>query len=134
MNAAHIARRVLVVDDNRDAATTLAMLLELAGHSTRVAHDGQRALATAEVFEADVGVLDIGMPGMSGLDLARRLRASPEHRGTVLIALTGWGQPADRRATALAGFDRHLVKPVNPDELLRVIDDLTAQRDGAHAH
>lgn len=119
-----------MVDDNRDAAVSLAMLLELAGHLTRVAHDGPQALADADSFAPEAAVLDIGMPGMSGLDLARRLRASPAHCSMVLIALTGWGQPMDRCATALAGFDRHLVKPVDHEQLLHLIDELTALRGG----
>jgi signal transduction histidine kinase len=106
-------RRVLVVDDNTDAAETLSMLLDLEGHETRVAHDGESALAIAAEFRPDIVFLDIGMPGMNGYETARRLR---EAQGASLriVALTGWGADDDRRRAHEAGFDRHLVKPVDP--------------------
>jgi CheY-like chemotaxis protein len=110
-----IAHRILVVDDNVDAATSLAMLLELDGHATQVAHSGADALSSIEGFAPDIVFLDIGLPDISGYEVARQVRAMP-NRGTVprLIALTGWGSEEDRRRAAAAGFDAHLVKPVDP--------------------
>jgi signal transduction histidine kinase len=107
------ARRILVVDDNADAAESLSMLLELEGHATRVAHDGAGALRAAAEFLPDAVFLDIGMPGMNGYQVARQLR---ETYGPALriIALTGWGAEGDRRRAHAAGFDHHLVKPVDP--------------------
>jgi PAS domain S-box-containing protein len=103
--------RVLVVDDNKDAATSLAMLLRLQGHEAQVAHDGLTALAMAASYRPKVILLDIGMPEMDGYEVARRLRQEPGCQSIVLAALTGWGQKEDRRRTAEAGFDHHLVKP-----------------------
>jgi CheY-like chemotaxis protein len=104
--------RVLVVDDNADAALSLAMLLRILGQDVRTAPDGHAALATAQEFPPDVAFLDIGMPGMSGYDLARAFRAK---WGTTvrLVALTGWGQDDDRRRSHDAGFDEHLTKPAD---------------------
>jgi CheY-like chemotaxis protein/two-component sensor histidine kinase len=106
-------RRVLVVDDNADAADSLAMLLRLGGHDVRVAYDGPAALAAAREFGPQVAFLDIGMPGMDGYEVARRLQAEAAARRPVLVALTGWGQAEDRRRTTEAGFDLHLVKPAD---------------------
>jgi CheY-like chemotaxis protein len=103
--------RVLVVDDNRDAATSLAMLLRTLGAQARVANDGPAALEAYQNDLPDVVLLDIGMPGMDGYDVARRLRASHADHRCLLVALTGWGQEEDRRRAADAGFDHHLVKP-----------------------
>jgi CheY-like chemotaxis protein len=114
-------RRVLVVDDNRDAATSLAFLLNAIGHDARTAHDGSEALALAASFGPEVVVLDIGMPGLNGYEVARRLRAMPELRPLTLIALTGWGQEQDRRRSREAGFDHHLVKPADLGELKRLV-------------
>jgi PAS domain S-box-containing protein len=112
-----VSRRVLVVDDNRDAADSLALLLRLAGQDARVAYDGPAALAQAKDSAPDVIFLDIGMPGMDGYEVARRLRQDPASKGLLLIALTGWGQDADRRRSLEAGFDHHLVKPVGAQAL-----------------
>jgi CheY-like chemotaxis protein len=115
-------RKVLVVDDNHDAAETLALLLKLEGQDIRVSHDGAAALQAASDFRPEVVFLDIGMPGMNGYEVARRIRRFPGLENTVLIAMTGWGQEEDRRRSHEAGFDRHLVKPVEPavlKELLR---------------
>jgi len=109
--------RILVVDDNRDAAESLAALLGLLGAQAAVAFSGTEALAKAEHFQPSVAILDIGMPGMDGCELARRLRAHPQLHGIGLIALTGWGQPDDRLRIARAGFDHHLLKPVDVNEL-----------------
>jgi len=109
--------RVLVVDDNLDAAATLAELLELWGYEVRLAHEGPAAVEEAVRFRPDVALLDIGLPGMNGYELARQLRAKPESAETVLIALTGYGQEEDRRQAQAAGFTHHLVKPVDLDRL-----------------
>ncbi|AKJ27150.1 PAS domain S-box protein [Caldimonas brevitalea] len=109
--------RLLVVDDNGDAALSLAMLLRLQGHDVRVAHDGPSALALATAYHPHMVFLDIGMPGMDGYEVARRLRQQPGLEGIVLAALTGWGQQQDRRRTAEAGFDHHLVKPPEAEAL-----------------
>jgi CheY-like chemotaxis protein len=116
-------RRVLVADDNKDAADSLAMWLELAGHEVRVAHSGRAALSLAQAFRPDASLLDIGMPDMSGYEVAAELRREPWGRRILLIALTGWGQDDDRRRAREAGFDRHLTKPIDPEAL----DALLAQ-------
>ncbi len=115
-------RRVLVVDDNEDAVESLAMLLRMSGHSVQVAHDGASAIELAETARPDVVVLDLGMPRMSGFEVARWLRRQPWGADVRLIAVTGWGQEEDRRRSREAGFDRHLTKPVDPDELLAELD------------
>jgi CheY-like chemotaxis protein len=115
--AAAAGLRILVVDDNRDAAESLSLLLRTRGHDVRTAHDGVAGLEAAASFRPDVALLDIGMPRLSGYDLARRIRGQAWGQGMVLIALTGWGQEEDRRRSAQAGFDHHLVKPVDPDAL-----------------
>jgi PAS domain S-box-containing protein len=110
-------RRVLVADDNRDAATTLQVLLELDGHEVHVAHDGQSALEIAERLQPQIAILDIGMPKLNGYEIARRIRSAEWGPGMRLIALTGWGQEGDRQRALAAGFDAHLTKPVYADEL-----------------
>jgi PAS domain S-box-containing protein len=114
-------RRILVVDDNRDAAGTLALLLRLEGHDVSVAHDGPTALEAASRQRPEVAFLDLAMPGMDGYELCRRLRAEPVLAGILLVALTGWGQEEDRRRSHQAGFDRHVIKPVTPQSLRRVL-------------
>jgi PAS domain S-box-containing protein len=111
------ARRVLIVDDNQDAATSLARVLELAGHQTRIAFDGFQGLEAAEAFLPDVVILDIGLPRLNGYETCRRMKARPWGSGAVFIALTGWGQDEDKRKSTEAGFGFHLVKPVEPVEL-----------------
>jgi CheY-like chemotaxis protein len=113
--------RLLVVDDNQDAAVSLAVLLRLQGHEVRVAHDGPTALALAASYRPAVVFLDLGMPGMDGYEVARRLRLQIGLEHIVLAALTGWGQQEDRRRTAEAGFDHHLVKPPEPKTLESVL-------------
>ncbi|MFS0755935.1 PAS domain S-box protein [Noviherbaspirillum sp. 1P10PC] len=118
-------QRVLVVDDNRDAAETLSMLLEFMGSkAVRVAHDGPSALATMEDFQPDVVLLDIGMPGMDGNEVARRIREQPRFAATRLVALTGWGQEEDRKRTQESGFDHHLTKPVDIAALQSLLSQL----------
>jgi PAS domain S-box-containing protein len=121
--------RIAVVDDNRDAATSLAMLLELMGNTARIALDGAAALALAEEFRPDVVLLDIGLPGLNGYAVARAIRATEWGRSTLLVAVTGWGQSGDRERATDAGFDHHLVKPVDPHALMTLIATAGAPRD-----
>jgi len=117
-------RRILVLDDNRDAADTLAMMLELLGHDVRRLYDPLQAAEAVAAFDPDLVFLDIGMPTLSGYQLARQLRALPRGDDRLLIAVTGWGQPDDRRRTAEAGFDHHLVKPPDLDAVRQICDRL----------
>ncbi|MGH9371092.1 MAG: response regulator [Vicinamibacterales bacterium] len=114
-------RRVLIADDNIDAAESLQLWLQMAGHEVHIAHDGTDALAAAESLRPEIVVLDLGMPGMNGFDVARRIRQTRWGREMVLIALTGWGQEEDRRQTTAAGFDHHVTKPVPPDDIEELI-------------
>jgi CheY-like chemotaxis protein len=120
--------RVLVVDDNEDAATMIALSLRRLGHTLRVVHDGPSALAIAVEFLPDVALLDLGLPGMDGYELARRLRALPGLARVRLVAVTGYGQDRDRALTHEAGFDLHLVKPVERARFKAVLDELAAER------
>jgi CheY-like chemotaxis protein len=117
-------RRILVLDDNRDAADTLAMMLELLGHEVRRLYDPLQAVEVVSEFDPDVVFLDIGMPTLSGYELARQLRALPRGNERRLIAVTGWGQPDDRRRTTEAGFDHHLVKPPELETVRQICDAL----------
>ena len=117
------ARRVLVVDDNRDAAQSLAMFLQLSGHETHVAHDGLEAVKKAAQLSPDLILLDIGLPKINGLEAARRIRALSQGKRPVLVALTGWGQDADRQKSREAGFNTHIVKPVDPHVLANLLVD-----------
>ncbi|MGX2039263.1 response regulator [Methylocaldum sp. MU1018] len=110
-------KRILVVDDNTDAVESLALLLELEGHEIKTALDGPSALQLASGFHPQAVLLDIGLPGMDGYEVARRLRERPETCDALIIAITGYGQQEDRALTKAAGFDHHLVKPVDPEEL-----------------
>lgn len=122
--------RILIVDDNRDAATTLAMMLRATGAQTQMAHDGIDAIAIAEQFRPDVVVLDLGMPKLNGYDTCRRIRQQPWGREMLLVALSGWGQEEDKRKSQAAGFNAHLVKPVEFSQLQQVLLHLTSS-DGA---
>lgn len=115
------ARRILIVDDSRDGGESLAMLLRVLGADVGLAHSGRMALECVETFRPDVVLLDIGMPGMDGYEVARRIRANPENRNISLIALTGWGQEEDRRRSVAAGFDHHLVKPADIEQLRQLL-------------
>lgn len=115
---------ILVVDDNKDSAESLAMLLRIRGHVVKVAHDGPEALRILASFRPQLILLDLGLPGMSGYEVAIRIRESAELRGVTLAALTGWGQEEDRRRTRKAGFDFHLVKPADPQEIHRIISGI----------
>jgi PAS domain S-box-containing protein len=117
-------RRILIVDDNRDTAISLATVLNILGHRTQVAFDGVEALETARDFQPDVVLLDIGMPKLNGHDTARRLRQEPRGRDIVLVAVTGWGQDDDRQRSQDAGFNFHLVKPVDPAALEQILAEM----------
>lgn len=120
-------RRVLIVDDNRDSADTLAMLLKVMGHEVGTTYDGEQGVEAAEALRPDVGLLDIGMPGLNGYDACRRIREQPWGQGMFLIALTGWDQEEDRRRTEEAGFNHHIVKPVDPDVLMKLLASLPSE-------
>lgn len=121
MLPAPLALRVLVVDDNRDAADTLADLLRICGAAVRVGYDGEQALATTDGSDFDAAVLDVHMPGLDGCELASRLRAAAHPRRVLLIALTGVSDDAARRRTAEAGFDMHLTKTTAPEVLVAAL-------------
>ena len=114
-------RRILIVDDNRDSAASLAMLLETAGNITHEAYDGLEALEAAEKFRPDVVLLDIGLPKLNGFEVCRQIRAEPWGRNTTIIAVSGWGQDDDRRKSREVGFDHHMVKPVDYNTLLKLL-------------
>jgi CheY-like chemotaxis protein len=116
--------RVLVVDDNRDAALSLALMLRLMGNETQTAHDGQEALDVAAVYQPNLILLDIGMPRLNGYDTARQIRQRPWGKSVRLVALTGWGQDEDRRKSHDAGFDAHMVKPIEPAALEKLLASL----------
>jgi CheY-like chemotaxis protein len=116
--------RILVVDDNADSATSMALLLKLDGHDVSLAHDGPGALVAARSFHPEVILLDIGLPGMTGYEVARELRRDEQFANVLLIALTGYGQAEDRRKSKAAGFDHHLTKPVDDDALATVIESM----------
>jgi signal transduction histidine kinase/ActR/RegA family two-component response regulator len=116
-----LGRRILVVDDNRDAVDALAMMLRLNGSDVEVAYDGPSGLATAQSFRPDAIVLDIGLPGMDGYEVARRLRTRPETADKLIVAVTGYGQKEDRERAHAAGFDHHLVKPIESETLIRLL-------------
>ena len=120
-------RRILVADDNRDAANSLANMLKLSGHEARIVYDGQEALLAAQAFQPDVALIDIGMPRLNGYEVARGLREFAGDRRMLLVALTGWGQPDDKRRSDAAGFDWHLVKPADPALLHRLLEEMPAR-------
>ena len=116
------SRRVLVVDDNRESVETLSMLLQLKGHDARIAEDGDEAIAIADSYRPHVVVLDLSLPGRDGYEIARELRARPYGHGLVLVALTGWTGKDVREKAAEAGFDFHLLKPVDWENLEQVLN------------
>jgi CheY-like chemotaxis protein/anti-sigma regulatory factor (Ser/Thr protein kinase) len=122
------ALRILIVDDNRDGANSLSMMLRVMGSDTRTAYDGEEAVATAVEFRPDVILLDIGLPKLNGYEACRRIRAQSGGRKLVLIAQTGWGQDVDRQRTHEAGFDHHLVKPLDPKALMNLLAGLQAAK------
>jgi CheY-like chemotaxis protein len=121
---AAVRRRILIVDDNEDAAEWLATLLNISGHETHVAHDGLAAIEAAQRVRPDVVLLDIGLPGVDGYEACRRIREQPWGKDLLLVALTGWGQEEDRRKSKEAGFDTHLVKPVDDEVLAKLLASL----------
>jgi CheY-like chemotaxis protein len=123
--------RILVADDNEDAAESLMLLLELSGHDVHVVFDGDAAVAAAARLRPDVALVDIGMPKRNGYEVARRIREQPWGADVHLVALTGWGQQTDRRRAEEAGFDVHLVKPVAPETLDRLLAEVSASRTAA---
>lgn len=116
--------RILVVDDNHDSALSQAMMLSIMGHETRTAHDGESAVSTAESFLPDVVLLDIGLPLLNGYEVAQRIREQPWGVSMFLIAVTGWGQDEDRQRSAEVGLNVHMVKPVEPAVLEKLLDEL----------
>jgi CheY-like chemotaxis protein len=121
--------RVLIVDDNDDGAESLSLLLRFAGHTTQKAHDGPQAIEAAEHFRPQVILLDIGLPGMSGYEVCRRIRQEPYGPSMTIIALTGWGQEEDRKRSREAGFDTHMVKPVDHEALLKMLASIPGGDD-----
>lgn len=117
-----MARRILIVEDNRDSALSLQMLLEAMGYAVDVVHDGEGAVSTAAAKSPDVILMDIGLPRMSGYDAARQIRADCKDKPMMIIALTGWGQESDRRQSAEAGIDHHLVKPLDLGRLRQILE------------
>ena len=118
--------RVLVADDLRDSADSLGLLIELMGHAVEIVYDGEEALRTAERFRPDIALLDLGMPKLDGFMVCQRIRAEPWGASMRLVAQSGWGQDDDRRRTAAAGFDHHLVKPIDPLALDALVQQLAA--------
>jgi CheY-like chemotaxis protein len=114
-------KRILVVDDSQVQAKSLGMLVEMMGHQVRIAHDGQSALQLLSEFNPDVALIDVGLPGMNGYELARRIREQPQFASIMLIAQTGWGREEDREQAREAGFDHHLPKPINHELLERIL-------------
>jgi DNA-binding response OmpR family regulator len=123
-NALPAGFRILVVDDNRDAADSLGQLLVIPGNDVRVTYDGERALEVAAEFEPEVVLLDIGLPRLNGYETAQRIRERAGSRDLLLVALTGWGQEEARQRSREAGFDFHFVKPVDPTVLMRKLSEL----------
>jgi CheY-like chemotaxis protein len=116
-----VPSRVVIIDDNQDAATAMSMLIEQLGGQTRTAHDARSGIKAVEEFEPDVVFLDIGMPGIDGYEACRRMRQFQAAKQFVIVALTGWGQSHDRQRAFDAGFDAHLTKPVDSVSLMRVL-------------
>jgi CheY-like chemotaxis protein len=130
-SASAIQRRILVVDDNRDSAESMSLLLGFLGADVRVAFDGAQALAAFADYDPAVVLLDIGMPGMDGYEVVRRLRAGFPERRAAVVALTGWGQEEDRRRAREAGFDHHLIKPADIGALQALLSSLDRRRPRA---
>ena len=116
--------KILVVDDNHDSALSLAMMLSIMGHDTRTAHDGESAVEAAESFLPEVVLLDIGLPKLNGYEVAQRIREQPWGSSMFLIAVTGWGQEEDRQRSSEVGLNVHMVKPVEPAVLEKLLADL----------
>ena len=118
-----------MVDDNQDAAKTLGMLLKMLGHDVSTANDGPAALAAIESHRPSLVLLDLGMPGMSGFEVAKRMREQPQFADIAVVALTGWGQEEDRRRTREAGFDDHLIKPADLAALSALLERMESRQE-----
>lgn len=123
--------RILVVDDNVDAAETLALYLDRIGHTTRLAHDGERALRLAEELRPHVVLLDLGLPQLDGYEVALGIRAEPWGQDVLICAITAWGRPSDHDISRAAGIDHHLLKPVDPELLVTLIREARSARSHA---
>ena len=110
-----------MVDNNVNAADSLGYLVEVSGHEVRIASDGEAGVAVARQFQPDMVLMDVGMPKLNGYEAASRIRQQPWGRAMMLVALTGWGQADDRRKSANAGFNHHLVKPIDMDDLIKLV-------------
>ena len=119
--------KVMVVDDNRDSATSMSLLIEMLGHEVRTAFDGEEALALASNFQPAVVLMDLGMPRMDGYEACRRIRSQPWGKKMTVVAVSAWGEAEAPRRTTLAGFDAHFVKPVLPGLIARTLQDVTAE-------
>ena len=126
--------KILVVDDNPDSALSLAMMLSIMGHETRTAHDGESAVTTAESFLPDVVLLDIGLPKLNGYEVAQRIRNSTWGTSMFLIAVTGWGQDEDRQRSSEVGLNVHMVKPVEPAALQKLLAELKLKASAGNGH
>jgi CheY-like chemotaxis protein len=113
----------VIADDNRDAAESLAILMRMEGHDVQLAHDGTAALDALRSFRADAALLDIGMPGLTGYEVARSARGDPDLRHVLLVAITGWGQASDKARALAEGFDVHMTKPVDVTRLVAVLQE-----------
>jgi CheY-like chemotaxis protein len=123
---ASVSRRVLIADDNQDSAESLAMLLRIEGHEVVVVHDGPEALAAVAQFKPEFALLDIGMPRLSGYEVAKKIREAEPASAVKLIAVTGWGQHSDKARARFSGFDHHFTKPVEPERLMELLRDRTS--------
>jgi len=132
--ATHCTRRVLLIEDNRDAREMFRMMLELAGHEVLEAEDGCSGLQMLSSASPDVAVIDVGLPGLNGYEVARRFRSEPGGKAVLLVALTGYGTPEARERSRQAGFDHHLIKPVDPETLQQLVCGVAAHAEGAAAH
>ncbi len=121
------SKRILLADDNRDAAESLAIILRLEGHEVELAHDGAAALRAFEATRPHVALLDIGMPETNGYEVARQIRAVPDGKDVLLIAITGWAQDSDKASSRAAGFDHHLTKPIEPESLIELLAAASGQ-------
>lgn len=121
-------KRILVVDDNVDGALSLSMMLELEGNEVRIAHDGEEGVRTATEFRPELVFLDIGMPKLDGLEACRLIREQPWAKDAILVALTGWGQESDKQKSREAGFDAHLVKPIDLEALAALLAKIDSKR------
>ncbi len=128
MEHALTRRRILVADDNSDAASSLGMLLEMMGHEVCIVHNGVEAVAKASTFGPDIILLDLGMPQLNGYEACSRIRAQPSNKGTLIVALTGWTQDDKKQRSQQAGFDLHLIKPVELPALEKLLREYPANR------